>query len=138
MNSSSVAILAQGYLGFERTRGCGFCFAGGLGGRRIISHPQASIFAFVCANIVAGSHFLPCCITALSLVVAIFSWVLVGALPTNYYLFGGTWSALPPPPSVLVRPADLVVLLRAATGVRCTDLLARARACGSAPYIITS
>ena len=62
MNSSSVAILAQailaqGYLGFERTRGCGFCFAGGLGGRRIISHPQASIFAFVCANIVAGSHF---------------------------------------------------------------------------------
>ena len=65
-HTQSVAILAQGCIGFERTRGCGFCFAGGLGGRRIISHPQASIFAFVCANIVAGSHFLPCCITGLS------------------------------------------------------------------------
>ena len=131
------AILAQGYLGFERTRGCGFCFAGGLGGRRIISLPQASIFAFVCANIVAGSH----CIAVLLHIVTrrgnISSWVLVGALPT-IYLFGGTWFALPPPPLVLVRPADIVVLLRAATGVRCIDQLVRARACCSVPYIITS
>ena len=84
----SVAILAQGYLGFERTRGCGFCFAGGLGGRRIISLPQASFFAFVCANFVAGSH----CIAVLLHIVTrrgnISSWVLVGALPTIiiYYL----------------------------------------------------
>ena len=132
------AILAQGYLGFERTSGLWVLFRWWpWGPADHLTSPSQHFCFCVCQyrRWLALHYCSAYCHSS-------WQYIFVGTWSEPclrfLYLFGGTWFALPPPPLVLVRPADIVVLLRAATGVRCIDQLARARACCSVPYIITS
>ena len=79
----SVAILAQGYIGFDGLRGGVLCFAGGLGGRRIISSSQASILlAFVCANCFVRAL----CFAGIFLLWAILRWYCPFLILLGYLL----------------------------------------------------